>query len=363
MKSPKKIFLSSTCFDLIDLRAEIKASLEEIGYVVYISEASDFPVDTKISTYDNCLEVVRQCDIYLLIIHTRYGSPFRGTTEITLPDEFAGGEPSVTVAEYLTALDAGLEVRIWVRDFIWTASTNVNAGRADLDPDALPPGIDPSVFSFIEYIKNHPHEGGSWINQFHSVVDLKASITHWLTESSYADASEFRNAVGEICELLGYEFDRSLISAPEHKRVLARLREGPFDEQDAIWPVYRKSGNTASWHHLRDIFRDVSDELTRGVCDRALVVINAPFDAAVASDLKSHPHARRIRLITYDDLVSTLIPFNGYLQRIVHDFENFGEFANSSAVKDPVIDIMRRCDLFRYYVPLRGRCSPSDLYE
>jgi len=110
MRSAKKIFLSSTCFDLIDLRAEVKSALEDIGYTVYISEASDFPVDNKISTYDNCLSVVRQCDIYLLIIHTRYGSPYRGTTEIKLPDEFSGEEISVTVAEYLTALDAGLEV-------------------------------------------------------------------------------------------------------------------------------------------------------------------------------------------------------------------------------------------------------------
>jgi len=63
MKPAKKIFLSSSC-------------LEERGYIVYISEAPNFPVNTKISTYDNCLAVVRQCDIYLLIIHTRYGSPY-----------------------------------------------------------------------------------------------------------------------------------------------------------------------------------------------------------------------------------------------------------------------------------------------
>ena len=59
MRPAKKIFLSCTCFDLIDLRAEVKSALEDIAYIVSISEDSDLPVDSQASTYANCLAVVR----------------------------------------------------------------------------------------------------------------------------------------------------------------------------------------------------------------------------------------------------------------------------------------------------------------
>jgi uncharacterized protein YjbI with pentapeptide repeats len=361
-RRPKKIFLSSTCFDLIDLRAELKSALSDSGYIVYASETPDFPVDPKLSTHDNCLKVVKECDIYLLIIHTKYGSPYRGNTRIKHPDELVGASLSVTFAEYLTALAAGLEVRIWVRDFIWASSPQLTSKPAGVKT-SLPRDVDPSVFTFIDYIKNHPHEAGSWINQFHSVVDLKASIIHWLGEVAYADSDEFRLAVSEISDLLGYSFDRSLLLSSAHSRVLAHLRDSPFEEVDAIWPIYRKSASPATWRHLRDVIQDAADEITQGICDRALLIISSSFDASVSVALQNHPMHRRIRLITFDDLVSTLIPFSDYLMRIVYDFEHFNEFATSNASKDPIIDIMRRCDLVRYYVPLRGRCSPSDMYE
>ena len=66
--SPKRIFLSSTCYDLKDLRADLKGALETLGYSVWASEFPDFPIDPKLHNHDNCLLNVERADLYLLVI-------------------------------------------------------------------------------------------------------------------------------------------------------------------------------------------------------------------------------------------------------------------------------------------------------
>src|SRR5687768_3628327 len=111
-KGPKKIFISSTCLDLIDVRAELKRELGSLGYVAYTSETSDFPVNPQLPPIDNCLEVVEACDIYLLVIHSRYGGAYDGARKLPLtPEKPPGGHVSVTLAELLVARSKGLEIR------------------------------------------------------------------------------------------------------------------------------------------------------------------------------------------------------------------------------------------------------------
>src|SRR6185295_5131701 len=121
-RGPKKIFISSTCLDLIDVRAELKRELESLGYIAYTSETNDFPVNHKLPPIDNCLQVVGECDIYLLVIHSRYGGEYDGRLDLpNTPKNPPGGHVSVTLAELLVARSKGLETRIWVRDSIWNS--------------------------------------------------------------------------------------------------------------------------------------------------------------------------------------------------------------------------------------------------
>lgn len=86
------IFVSSTCFDLKQIRADIKAFIEnDLGYDVLLSEQDSFPVNPNISTIDNCLNAVTgRADILVLVIGGRYGS-------------VADSGLSVTNMEYLRA--------------------------------------------------------------------------------------------------------------------------------------------------------------------------------------------------------------------------------------------------------------------
>jgi len=70
-----KIFISSTCYDLGQIRADIKAYIENLGYIPVLSEYNTFPINPGLNTIENCISVVEtEADIFILIVGCRYGS-------------------------------------------------------------------------------------------------------------------------------------------------------------------------------------------------------------------------------------------------------------------------------------------------
>jgi len=116
------VFLSSTFYDLKQVRANLVEFLEEqMGYRVLASELVSFPVDPSADTVENCrMRVDEQADILVLIIGGRYGSisEAHGT--------------SVTNLEYLAARAKGIPIYCFVdRNVLallptWEANPNAN---------------------------------------------------------------------------------------------------------------------------------------------------------------------------------------------------------------------------------------------
>src|ERR1035438_2046678 len=110
----QRIFLSSTCLDLVDLRSGLKESLEEMGYQVWASEFPEFPVDSGLHAQDNCLRNVERSDQYVLIVNDRYGSAYDGAAYPRHPlVEYPKRSISVTWYEYLRALQCGKPSAFW----------------------------------------------------------------------------------------------------------------------------------------------------------------------------------------------------------------------------------------------------------
>ena len=108
----KKVFISSTCFDLKDLRAELAISLKEWGYTPIWNESPDFPKKPGLHSHDQCLDVVENCDIYLLIIDNRYGGLYAG-------ERYPKEDISITWYEAKVAFKGKKEMYIYVRNEVW----------------------------------------------------------------------------------------------------------------------------------------------------------------------------------------------------------------------------------------------------
>ena len=78
MKSKKTkpvVFVSSTCYDLSQVREDLKDFISDnYGFEPMLSEFDSFPVDPCIGTFENCLSNVdNYADIFVLVIGNRYG--------------------------------------------------------------------------------------------------------------------------------------------------------------------------------------------------------------------------------------------------------------------------------------------------
>src|SRR5258708_13359918 len=69
------VFISSTCHDLIDLRAELESFFQKAGIVPVLSDSltSEFLVMQDRNSIETCLANIRQCDSFLVILSNRYG--------------------------------------------------------------------------------------------------------------------------------------------------------------------------------------------------------------------------------------------------------------------------------------------------
>jgi len=160
--SRTKIFVSSTFFDLAQVRDDIRTTITELGHEALLNEYPSFPVNPSIDTIENCKKAVRSSDFFVLIIGGRRGSL----------DPVSG--KSITNVEYDAALQSGIDCFIFVNEQmmilleVW--NTNPNADFSNL--------VDsPHVFEFIAKIKS----AQQWIFTFKRASEISAILRHQLS--------------------------------------------------------------------------------------------------------------------------------------------------------------------------------------
>lgn len=69
-----KIMVSSTVYGIEELLERVYTLLTSFGYEVWMSHKGTVPVFSSRTAFDNCLQAVENCDLFLGIITTSYGS-------------------------------------------------------------------------------------------------------------------------------------------------------------------------------------------------------------------------------------------------------------------------------------------------
>ena len=104
-----RVFISSTCYDLIDLRADLEQELRDMELEPVLSDqsSSEFTVVPAQSSIESCLVNVRNCDTFIVILSQRYG-----------PSLEPAGYPdlSATHLEYREACRVKKSIYMYVRD-------------------------------------------------------------------------------------------------------------------------------------------------------------------------------------------------------------------------------------------------------
>lgn len=176
-KKPLIVMVSSTVYGIEELLERIYAILTKFGYEVWMSHKGTVPVISTKSAFDNCLHAVEQCDLFLSLITTHYGSGKEDAAAL-----------SITHQELLRAIDLNKPRWILAHDqvvFARTLLTNLGYDdakkRAGLKLKRNPVVDDLRVIDMYEAAIRHDvrvaDRKGNWVQKFVSPDDAQLYAT------------------------------------------------------------------------------------------------------------------------------------------------------------------------------------------
>lgn len=165
------IFVSSTCYDLSQIRKDLRDFITSLGHNPILSEQNDFPIDPELDNWENCINAVKDyADIFVLIIGNKYG--------------YVGENgKSITNTEYLTAVQKGIPIYT----FSLKQMTNI-LPLWERNPDADFSNVvdNKQIFEFLVDVRK---KSGRWNFEFENAQDIMDTLQKQLSIL-------FRNSLG-----------------------------------------------------------------------------------------------------------------------------------------------------------------------
>ena len=162
------VFVSSTFVDLKHLRDHVEQFIKSMGYNPILFEFGGIGFDFKQPLDESCYDEVKSCDIFVLIIGGRYGSP--------VSDEVRNKSKkymSITRKEYETAIKSGVPVYTFVDAAVLNErrTYNKNKGNKTIQYASVD---DTQIFDFIDHI--YEQKKNNYIKGFSSLDDIISDL-------------------------------------------------------------------------------------------------------------------------------------------------------------------------------------------
>lgn len=164
-----KVFISSTCYDLEEERAQLERFVSSYGFQAILSEFSDVFFDPDEHTHDSCVKEVAHCDLFILIISGRFGGKY-----------ISGSGESITQAEYNEAKRLKIPIFAFVKSDVLQAQLyykeNIKSEGKDFAKKIFYPAINKQkdaelIFSFIQSVQ-HAKDNNA-IESYISFTDIE----------------------------------------------------------------------------------------------------------------------------------------------------------------------------------------------
>lgn len=167
-----RVFISSTCYDLDNVRDVLRAFICNIGYDPVMSDYGDILYDPRIHAHTSCVEEVKNCDILVLLIGGRFGG--KAVSEAVSMIDFekvkekikAGTviddeKLSITHLEVLKAIEYGLPVYTFIKEDVLS------------DHKLYEKNKNKSIISEIMFPSIEKQETAQYIFEFINIVRLR----------------------------------------------------------------------------------------------------------------------------------------------------------------------------------------------
>ena len=160
MANPR-VFISSTCYDLAEIRDSLVDFISSFGFDPILSERGDVFYHPDLHTHESCLSEVGNCQMFVLIIGGRFGGSYKSDPK-----------KSIVNAEYLTAKEESIPVFTFVKKNVHADHHVYISNRQTKVLSQIHfPSIDNQehalrIFEFIDKVKASPVNNGYFAFEF-----------------------------------------------------------------------------------------------------------------------------------------------------------------------------------------------------
>ena len=107
-----RIFVSSTCYDLQEIRSQLRSFIEDFGFLPVMSDYGDIFYDYQKHIQDSCKDEIEKSQLFVLIIGNNYGSIYyKQKDTVKTPD-------SVTMQEFRRAIEVDIFKHIFINKYV-----------------------------------------------------------------------------------------------------------------------------------------------------------------------------------------------------------------------------------------------------
>ncbi|WP_316674950.1 DUF4062 domain-containing protein [uncultured Tolumonas sp.] len=335
------VFVSSTCYDLGQVRADIRDLIHSLGLEPVLSEYDSFPINTNLDTVSACLQNVRdKADIFILIVGGRYGF------------QTENGK-SITNLEYLEAKKKGIPIYVFIAENIQNILPIWES-----NPDADFSSVVDSTKVF-EFIKNLKHFSSNWVYSFSRAQNIKETL---LIQIPYLfmDALTQRKRLTALdiktpSEKYNPESVRIIVEKPKAWEYLLfsellmfyynNLQEKRLDLKYQI--SFGKKTKIENPSDVISLISDKNDELASlvSLAEKSVnvVLIDALGPDSVAGDAEHIQYACQKIVDIYNKILDWKLSFNNLLlsDNIENDFRRI-----INIISDFAIDPIEKIELF-----------------
>lgn len=176
------IFVSSTCYDLSQIRKDLRDFITSLGHNPILSEQNDFPINPQLDNWENCINAVKDyADIFVLIIGNKYG--------------YVGENgKSITNTEYLTAIQKGIPIYTFS---LKQMTTILPLWERNPDADFSDIVDNKQIFKFLVDVRK---KSGRWNFEFESAQDIMDTLRKQLSIL-------FRNSLGLRKKIVSSQYE------------------------------------------------------------------------------------------------------------------------------------------------------------
>lgn len=161
--------MSSTCYDLREVRDGLVQFIEGFGFHPMLSDRGDVFYHPDLHTHDSCLSEVGNCDMFILIIGGRFGGEYKEDPE-----------KSIVNAEYEAARQSGIPVFTFIKRGVYSDHHVFTKNRskealAEIEfPSVEKPEHAARIFKFIDIVRGAPVNNG--IFEFDHTRDMQDTL-------------------------------------------------------------------------------------------------------------------------------------------------------------------------------------------